>query len=39
MDMKLMYLYYTIHFFYGISYYIYGPYIPFLAELSGKSEP
>ncbi len=38
MNMKLMYLYYAIHFFYGLSCYIYGPYIPFLAELSGKPE-
>ena len=34
----LIYLYFTIRFFYGSIFYLYGPLIPYFAEESGKPE-
>ena len=36
--LNYLYLYYMAHFFYGVGYYVVGPYVPYLAEEAGTSE-
>ena len=37
-NLHYRYFYYLSHFFYGVSYYIVGPYVPYLAQQSGQPE-